>query len=108
MEVIWWWWWQQCWENNGGGGGKARQSGGSEEEKTIEMRVVIFVLKGKQEICMYYLTEIGAEVYRELSYLENDIRALRSDVDHLNGTQKMRDNAQDIFRPKTCSTGRVI
>ena len=40
------------------------------------MRVVVFVLKGKEEICMCYLTEIGTEVYRELSYLENDIRAL--------------------------------
>ena len=40
------------------------------------MRVVVFVLKGKQEICMCHLTEIGAEVYRELSYLENDMRAL--------------------------------
>lgn len=57
----------------------------SEEEKTIEMRVVVFVLKGKQEICMCHLTDLGAEVYRELSYLENDIRTLRSGVDHLNG-----------------------
>lgn len=39
------------------------------------MRVVVYVLKEKQEICMCHLTEIGAEVYRELSYLENDTRA---------------------------------
>jgi len=54
------------------------------------MRVVVFVLKEKQEICMCHLNEIGAEVYRELSYLENDIRALRSDGDHLNGWKTLR------------------
>ena len=31
-----------------------------------------------------HLTD-GAEVYREVSYLETDTRALQSDVDYLNG-----------------------